>query len=104
MFLESQKAVVSPADGSKPLRSAAALKQRRYRLRRDYENSGEALLFTECRHCSAPIKPSYKRGFCPGGACREQFFRDVQVRRVIPITAAMRSASENLLISEASRG
>ncbi len=46
-----------------PLPSAAAIKQRRYRLRKQFEESGHSPLYLVCRECSEPIKPSYRRGF-----------------------------------------
>jgi hypothetical protein len=61
-------------------------RQRRYHLRKEYEASGDAFLFTECRECGASIKPSYKRGFCANdGKCRDAFFKKVQVRGFVRI-------------------
>src|SRR5438270_1478251 len=42
-------------------------KWQRYRLRkqRQWEASGEAFLYINCRFCGEAIKPSYSRGFCP---------------------------------------
>jgi hypothetical protein len=77
----------------------AAVRQRRYR-QRCWERSGEAYLYTECRYCGAPIKPSYRRGFCPastGRKCRKEFFKAVQVLGVIAITATMRYVAGRVL-------
>lgn len=74
----------------------AALRQRRYR-QRCWERSGEAWLFVVCRQCGAPIKPSYKRGFCPGGKCRTEFFELVQVPNVVRITWEMHNISTRVL-------
>jgi hypothetical protein len=88
---------VSLFSASKALPSAEAVKQRRHRLRKQFEESGNAFLFIECRECSKPIKPSYKRGFCPGGACRNVFFKKVQVRTVVRLGAVSKRLSEDLL-------
>jgi len=83
---------------SKRSQTPAAIRQRRSRARRMYEASGDAYLFTNCRQCDAPIKPSFSRGFCPGGACRKRFFHDdVRVTRVVPITQATARVSESVL-------
>jgi hypothetical protein len=79
------KAEVYRGDDLKVLPSAAAVKQRRYRLRREFETSGKAPLYTHCRECGAPIKHSYRRGFCLGGSCKRAFFRKVQVTQVVKI-------------------
>jgi len=74
-----------------------ALRQRRLRIRRRFEATGEAWLFTHCRECGAPIEPSFSRGFCPrttGRACRKEFFKKVQVRGWLTITFADRSLSQ----------
>ena len=83
---------------SKMSQTPDAIRQRRSRARRLYEASGAACLFTACRQCGAPIKPSFSRGFCPGGVCRKQFFRDaVRVTRVVPITRTTARMSESVL-------
>jgi hypothetical protein len=74
-------------------------KFRRYRLRkirREYQNSGEAFLHTECLMCSKPIKPSYRRGFCPGGVCRDRYLNAKPVHRVVPITRLDRAVSTRI--------
>jgi hypothetical protein len=89
---------VCPNNYSKMSQTPEAVRQRRSRARRMYEASGDAYLFTNCRQCDAPIKPSFSRGFCPGGACRKRFFRDdVRVARVVPITRVMARTSESVL-------
>jgi hypothetical protein len=75
-----------------------ALRQRRYRLRKQYEESGNANLYVVCRECEAAIKPSYHRGFCPGGACRKLFYKRVQVTHVCRITRAAAQLSEAILV------
>jgi hypothetical protein len=62
-----------------------------------YAATGEAFLYVTCRECDKPIKPSFHRGFCKGGACRKKFFKKVQVRRVIPITQVDRELSQAVL-------
>jgi len=74
-----------------------ALRQRRYRLRKQHEASGNANLYVACRECDAAINPSYRRGFCPGGTCRKLFFKNVQVTRVCRITRADAQLSEAIL-------
>jgi hypothetical protein len=74
-----------------------ALRQRRYRLRKQYEASGNANLYVACQECEAAINPSYRRGFCPGGACRKRFYKRVQVTRVCRITRAAAQLSAAIL-------
>ena len=77
-----------------------AQKQRRYRLRKQqqaWEATGEAWLYIECRECGKAIKPSYRRGFCPGGQCREAFFEKTQVPQVIYLDAQAKKISEHVL-------
>jgi hypothetical protein len=77
-----------------------AQKQRRYRLRKQqrvWEASGNAWLFIECRECGKPIKPSFQRGFCPGGQCNQAFFEKVQVPIVIYLDAQAKQVSERVL-------
>lgn len=77
-----------------------ALRQRRFRIRRRFESTGEAWLFTHCRECGAPIEPSFRRGFCPratGRKCRKKFFEKVQVPTVVRVTLADQSLSEAVL-------
>jgi hypothetical protein len=75
-----------------------ALRQRRYRLRKQYEASGNANLYVACQECEAAIKPSYHRGFCPGGACRKRYYKRVQVTHVCRITRAAAQLSEAILV------
>ncbi len=79
--------------------SPDAVRQRRSRARRMFENSGDAFLYVACRECDAPIKPSFRRGFCHGGHCRKQFFKKVQVQSVIALTFADQSLSEAVLMA-----
>lgn len=77
-----------------------AEKQRRYRLRKQrqaWEATGLAWLYIECRECSKPIKPSFQRGFCPGGQCRQAFFEKVQVPAVIYLDAQAKDVSQRVL-------
>jgi hypothetical protein len=77
-----------------------AARQRRLRIRRRFEASGDAWLFTHCRECGAPIEPSFSRGFCPrktGKQCRKNFFKKIQVLTVVPVTFADRNLSEAVL-------
>lgn len=90
---------VRPADGLKMSQSAAAIRKRRSRIRKLFEASGSAFLYVECRECGKPIKPSFKRGFCPGGTCREAFFKKVQVPTVVRLTAEDKQLSERVLIA-----
>jgi hypothetical protein len=89
---EETQARVSTEDKSN------ALRQRRYRLRKQYEASGNANLYVACRECDAAIKPSYRRGFCPGGACRKLFYKKVQVTHVCRVTRAAAQLSEAILV------
>jgi hypothetical protein len=89
---EETQAQVSTEDKSN------ALRQRRYRLRKQYEASGNANLYVACQECDAAIKPSYRRGFCPGGGCRKLFYKKVQVTRVCRITRADALLSEAILV------
>jgi hypothetical protein len=75
-----------------------ALRQRRYRLRKQYEASGNANLYVVCRECDATIKPSYCRGFCPGGSCRKRYYTRVQVTCVCRVTRSAAQLSEAILI------
>jgi hypothetical protein len=77
--------------------SPDAIRQRRSRARRMFEKSGKAVLYVVCRECHAPIKPSFLRGFCPGGKCRKEFFTKVQVTTVVPVTANERRLIDSLL-------
>jgi hypothetical protein len=88
---------VSSESDSKVSQSPDAIRQRRSRVRRLFENSGNAFLYVACRECDAPIKPSFQRGFCPGGHCRKQFFKKIQVPTVIALTFADQSLSEAVL-------
>jgi hypothetical protein len=78
-----------------------AERQRRLRIRRRFEATGEAWLYTQCRECGEPIEPSFARGFCPrstGRVCRKNFFfKRVQVRGWMPVTSADRSLSRAVL-------
>lgn len=93
--LATAQATRVPVSGAKTV-TPAAIRQRRYR-QRCYERSGEAWLFVVCRQCGVPIKPSYKRGFCPGGKCRTEFFELVQVPNVVRITWEMHNISTRVL-------
>ena len=75
-----------------------ALRQRRYRLRKQNKASGGANLHTACRECGKAIKPSYCRTFCPGGGCRKLFYKKVQVTHVCRITRADAQLSEAILV------
>jgi len=58
----------------------------RHRIKNQRKKNPHAVLFSECRECGASIKPSYKRGFCANdGKCRDAFFKNVQVTRIVPI-------------------
>ena len=73
-------------------------KWRRYRLKKQrqaWQESGEAFLHTECLFCSAPIKASFTRGFCPGGVCRKEYRNAVPVHRVVPITGMDKFVSKH---------
>lgn len=74
-----------------------ALRQRRYRLRKQYEASGNANLYVACRECDAAINPSYRRGFCPGGTCRESYYKRVQVSHMCRVTRSAADLSEAIL-------
>jgi hypothetical protein len=74
-----------------------ALRQRRYRLRKEYEASGNANLYVVCQECNAAIKPSYRRGFCAGGTCRKRHYKRVQVTHVCRVTRAAAQLSEAIL-------
>lgn len=74
-----------------------AERQRQLRIRRRYEASGEAWLFTQCRECGTSIRPSFCRGFCPGGKCRKLFSRRVQVPRVCRLTLLDQNLSTAVL-------
>lgn len=89
---------VRPADGSKcnGWRNGNAERQHRLRIRRKFEDSGEAFLYVECRECGKPIKPSFRRGFCKGGACREAFFKKVQVPTFIRLDAEGKAVAERV--------
>jgi hypothetical protein len=89
---------VRPADGSKcnGWRSGNAERQHRLRIRRKFEESGEAFLYIECRECGKPIKPSFRRGFCQGGSCRKAFFKKVQVLTVVRLDAQGKAISERV--------
>ena len=76
--------------------TATDSKWRRYRLKKQrqaWRASGEAFLYTECMYCAAPIKPSFVRGFCPGGHCRQEYLQAVPIHRVVPITGFDRRVS-----------
>ena len=75
-----------------------ALRQRRYRLRKQHEASGNANLYVACRECDAAINPSYRRGFCPGGTCRKRYYKRVQVTRVCRVTRSAAQLSEAILV------
>jgi hypothetical protein len=98
-------AVVCPLRGPKPLPSTPAEKQRRYRLRKQADQLGMDTPYTECQWCSKPIKPSFVRGFCPGGKCRRQLSKQAEdeakakagVLRVIPIDSASHYISQAVL-------
>jgi hypothetical protein len=75
-----------------------ALRQRRYRLRKQYEDSGNANLYVACRECDAAIHPSYRRGFCRGGTCRKRYYKRVQVSHVCRVTRADAQLSEAILV------
>jgi hypothetical protein len=92
---------VRPANGSKcnGWRNGNAERQHRLRIRRAFEASGKAFLYLECRECGKPIKPSFQRGFCPGGACREAFFKKVQVLTVVRLTSVDKAVSERVLVA-----
>jgi hypothetical protein len=77
-----------------------AEKQRRYRLRKqqqDFEQSGSATLYTACRECGRPIKPSFFRPFCRGGECRSSFFAKIQVLNVCYLDSVSKWVSEKVL-------
>jgi hypothetical protein len=94
---------VSVFSAPKPLPSAAAIKQRRHRLKQ-FEQSGKAPKYNFCRECGKPIKESYRRGFCPGGACRDAFFKKVQVTHFVRLDIADQELSQQVLSdSERSR-
>ncbi|MGH9642325.1 MAG: hypothetical protein ACRD3Q_07845 [Terriglobales bacterium] len=83
-----------------PAADAKKRRQRRYRLRKQWKASGLAPLHTCCRECGVAIKPSYHRGFCAkstGRDCREKFFQNVQVQRVVPIYRGDAALSESVL-------
>jgi hypothetical protein len=77
-----------------------AEKQRRYRLRqqqRAWVATGNARLYVECRECGKAIKPSYRRGFCPGGQCKQAFFEKVQVPHVIYLGQQAKEIAERVV-------
>lgn len=74
-----------------------AERQRQLRIRRRYEATGEAWLYTHCRECGTSIRPSFRRGFCPGGKCRKLFLRRVQVPRVCRLTLLDQNLSTAVL-------
>jgi hypothetical protein len=89
---------VRPKVCTKPLpHSRSALKQREYRLRQQHKARPFRVFHEACRECGHPIKPSYVRQFCPGGKCRDAFFKKVQVPTVVAVTFADQSLSEAVL-------
>jgi len=83
--------------------TATTNKFRRYRLRKQHQELGPVgCLYTHCRYCDREIKPSYLRGFCPGGECRDSYFKTVRVLRLVPITIIDNQISTRIV--EAKKG
>src|SRR5262249_45014664 len=81
-------------------KTATDNKWRRARLKKQrqaLEASGEAFLYTHCLFCNKEIKASFRRPYCPGGFCYEQYRKAKPVRRVVPWAAIDRRISTQVL-------